>query len=92
MKNINIFIRDVDPAVKAKLEAIAKQKGLSLNSLVKIILSDYAIMPDIRYLNDKYESLFKDMTAMYNHMLEKTGEAISENTDTIQRLLELINS
>lgn len=91
MKNMNIFIRDIDPAVKTKLENIAKEKGLSLNSLVKIILSDYAIIPDIRFIDDRYEGLFKDMTSMYNHMLEKTEYSISENTLFLQKLSEKMN-
>lgn len=91
MKNTNIFIRDIDPAVKTKLENIAKEKGLSLNSLVKIILSDYAIIPDIRFIDDRYEALFKDMTSMYNHMLEKTEYSISENTLFLQKLSEKMN-
>lgn len=92
MSKIDIYIRDIDSAVKAKLETISRQKGISLNVLVKTILSDYAIMPDIRLMNDKYENLFKDMTALYNYSLEKNEEIISENTALLRTILELIKS
>lgn len=90
MKSTNIFIRNIDPAVKAKLEVISRQKGMSLNSLVKAIISDYVLMPEVIYVNDKYENLFKDMTAMYNHSLEKTEEIISENTELLRTIQEII--
>lgn len=92
MSKIDIYIRDIDSAVKAKLETISRQKGISLNVLVKTILSDYAIMPDIRLMNDKYENLFKDMTTLYNYSLEKNEEIISENTALLRTILELIKS
>ena len=44
----DIYIRNIDPAVKTKLTAMAENKGMSLNALVKTVLEDYVIMPDIR--------------------------------------------
>ena len=88
----DIYIRDIDPAVKAKLTAMAENKGMSLNALVKTVLEDYVIMPDIRHTNDKYENLFKDMTALYNHSIEKNEEVIAENTALLRTFLDMIQS
>lgn len=88
----DIYIRDIDPAVKTKLTAMAENKGMSLNALVKTVLEDYVIMPDIRHTNDKYENLFKDMTALYNHSIEKNEEVIAENTALLRTILDMIQS
>lgn len=90
--NSDIYIRDIDPAVKTKLTAMAENKGMSLNALVKTVLEDYVIMPDIRHTNDKYENLFKDMTALYNHSIEKNEEVIAENTALLRTILDMIQS
>lgn len=92
MKGTDILIRDLDPAVKSKLAAIAEQKSISLNALIKMVLADYVMMPDIRYINDKYENLFKDMTALYNHSLEKNEEVLAENTALLRTILDMIRS
>lgn len=88
----DIYIRNIDPAVKTKLTAMAENKGMSLNALVKTVLEDYVIMPDIRHTNDKYENLFKDMTALYNHSIEKNEEVIAENTALLRTILDMIQS
>lgn len=88
----DIYIRDIDPAIKTKLAAMAENKGMSLNALVKTVLEDYVIMPDIRHTNDKYENLFKDMTALYNHSIEKNEEVIAENTALLRTILDMIQS
>lgn len=92
MNNRDIYIRDIDPAVKSKLSAIAQEKNISLNAFCKIILTDYALLPDVRSLNDKYENLFKDMTALYNHSLERNEEALAENTALLRTILDMIRS
>lgn len=88
----DIYIRDIDPAIKTKLVAMAENKGMSLNALVKTVLEDYVIMPDIRHINDKYENLFKDMTALYSHSIEKNEEVIAENTALLRTILDMIQS
>lgn len=85
-----LYIRGLDPEVKAKLEKMAKKKGLSLNKYVTNILSDYVVNPTVKAQEEKFSNLVKDMTGLYQSLLTSTKEVISENTLVLQEVKEKI--
>ena len=86
----NLYIRGLDPEVKAKLEKMARKKGLSLNKYVTNFLSDYVVNPTVKAQEEKFSNLVKDMTGLYQSLLTSTKEVISENTLVLQEVKERI--
>lgn len=86
----NLYIRGLDPEVKAKLEKMARKKGVSLNKYVTNILSDYVVNPTVKAQEEKFSNLVKDMTGLYQSLLTSTKEVISENTLVLQEVKERI--
>lgn len=74
----DIYVRDIDPGVKKKLEIKAKEKGISLNILIKSILEEYTLNPEVRYAEEKYIALIKDITAAFISECRKNQERMEE--------------
>ena len=83
----NIYIRNIDAAVKAKLAAEAAAKDASLNRLVKQILTGHTAGIEVQNIDERYGNLFKDMTAIYTAQVEQCGEVISKNNYLLEKLL-----
>lgn len=74
----DIYVRGVAPEIKKKLEINAKNKGISLNILVKNILEEYVLNPTLRNTEEKYAALTKDITAAFISECRKNQERMEE--------------
>jgi len=77
-RTTDIYIRAIDPGVKKKLEIKAKEKGISLNILIKSILEEYILNPEVRNTEEKYIALTKDITAAFISECRKNQERMEE--------------
>ena len=62
-----IYIRNVDPGVLAKIDELAKQKGISRNKIVNIILENYVFTDKIKATENKYSELVESTTNAINN-------------------------
>lgn len=75
-----IYIRSVDLGVLAKIDDLAKQKKISRNRLVNIILETYVITDKVREIENNYSSL-----------VEATAAAINNNTVALNSIQYQLN-
>lgn len=80
----DLYVRGLDAEFKAKLKAIAKKRGVSLNFLIKEILTKYVLSPDVKNIEDKYVNFVKDITAAVLAEQEKNRESIENLTYLIK--------
>lgn len=74
-----IYIRNVNAAVLAKIDELSKQKGISRNKMVNIILETYTTSDRVKELEERYTNLVSIMT-----------DAIENNTFALENLREQI--
>lgn len=55
----DIYLRNLNGDILAKLDAQAKKRGVSRNKFIVGILTNYALAPQIRELDAKYKELMK---------------------------------
>ena len=87
----DFYIRGMDEDIKSRLTQQAKTKGLSLNRYVCSILSDYALHPELKYTEDRYAALAKNITAMYEQLQDKTTDALAEVITVLDLVLERLD-
>lgn len=87
----DIYIRDINPEVKVKLQKIAADKKMSLNALLKNVLTDYSLSPETRAVGDKYKDLFNSMTTLFVEQQKQLAETITENTYVLQKIEERLD-
>lgn len=75
-----IYIRSVDLGVLAKIDDLAKQKKISRNRLVNIILETYVITDKVREIENNYSAL-----------VEATADAINNNTIALNSIQKQLN-
>lgn len=83
-----ITIRKIDDDVAAKLKDIAARKNMSLESLARTLLTDFALHPEIKFLDEKYQAFFKDVLALYQSAFDDMQLQIEKNTSVLERILE----
>lgn len=83
-----ITIRKIDDDVAAKLKDIAARKKMSLESLVRTLLTDFALHPEIKFLDEKYQAFFKDVLALYQSAFDDMQLQIEKNNAVLERILE----
>lgn len=76
-----IYIRNVDAGVLAKIDELAKQKQISRNKLVNIILENFVITDQVKEIENTYSGLVKTVTA-----------AIQNNTVALNTLQYQLNT
>lgn len=77
-----IYIRNVDAAVLAKIDELSKQKGISRNKMVNIILETYTTSDRVKELEDQYANLITTIADAINNntiALDSLKEQIKEN-------------
>lgn len=79
---MDIKIRDVDAAAIAKIDELAKKKGLSRNEFLKRCISTFAISQEVIDLDQKYHDLI-DVLA---DRLEQANDVIAENTEILKKI------
>ena len=55
----DIYLRNLSGDILAKLDTQAKKRGISRNKYMVGILTNYAIAPQVRELDDRYRELVK---------------------------------
>ena len=53
----DIYLRNLSGDILAKLDTQAKKRGISRNKYIVGILTNYAIAPQVRELDDRYREL-----------------------------------
>ena len=75
-----ILVRDLDPYVLQKLGEEAKKKNMSREAYVRVILTQTAMMPDLKAMDERYENLVKEVVGRLeyqNEVLEKAVDIIN---------------
>ena len=72
----DIYIRNIDARVKAKLKENASLKGLSLNRYVIDLLENQIENVNIRTSAEKYENLVKDIVSIYQEKINELENVI----------------
>ncbi len=57
-------IRNLNPTTNIRLRELAKEKGMSLNAYLKVMLDLTAIQPEILIVEDKYSTLVDLMASL----------------------------
>ncbi len=83
-----ITIRKIDDDIAAKLKDIAARKNMSLESLARTLLTDFALHPEIKFLDEKYQAFFKDVLALYQSAFDDMQLQIEKNTSVLERILD----
>lgn len=82
-----LYIRGIDDSVLAKLDDLAKSKGMSRNAYVKKYVQSLAVLSDLKELDSKYAVLVKNMSSV----LEQTVDYLKRNEDLLLILNKKIN-
>lgn len=83
-----ITIRKIDDDIAAKLKEIAAKKNISLESLARTLLTDFALHPEIKFIDEKYQSFFKDVLALYQSAFDDMQFQIEKNNLLLERILD----
>lgn len=78
-----VKIRNLPPYVLEKLTEEARKKKISREEYIRIILTQTAMMPEVRSLDEKYQNLIHELSRRLkyqNEVLEKAIEIIEENS------------
>lgn len=78
-----VKIRNLPPYVLEKLTEEARKKKISREEYIRIILTQNAMMPEVRSLDEKYQNLIHELSGRLkyqNEVLEKAIEIIEENS------------
>ena len=54
-----LHIRDLDEKIVAKYKEQAKKRGMSLNKYLVGVLTNYALAPEVKELDVRYQELMK---------------------------------
>lgn len=78
-----VKIRNLPPYVLEKLTEEARKKKISREEYIRIILTQTAMMPEVRLLDEKYQNLIHELARRLkyqNEVLEKAIEIIEANS------------
>lgn len=78
-----VKIRNLQPYVLEKLTEEARKKKISREEYIRIILTQTAMMPEVRLLDEKYQNLIHELAGRLkyqNEVLEKAIEIIEANS------------
>ena len=78
-----VKIRNLPPYVLEKLTEEARKKKISREEYIRIILTQTAMMPEVRLLDEKYQNLIHELAGRLkyqNEGLEKAIEIIEANS------------
>ena len=78
-----VKIRNLPQYVLEKLTEEARKKKISREEYIRIILTQTAMMPEVRLLDEKYQNLIHELAGRLkyqNEVLEKAIEIIEANS------------
>lgn len=76
---MELKIRNVDAGAVARIDEVAKKKGMSRNQYLKVYIENLAVLGELKAMENKYELL-----------LNKISKIIENNTDELERIREFI--
>ncbi len=82
-----ITIRKIDDDIAAKLKEIAARKNMSLENLARTLLTDFALHPDIKFIDEKYQAFFKDVLALYQTSFDDMQLQLEKNNMLLERII-----
>lgn len=83
----NIYVRNIDAAIKEKLKESASVKGMSLNKYVVNLLESHGENITVRTSAEKYENLVKDVISIYQEKINELTLVINRNNYLMEKLL-----
>lgn len=64
---MNISIRNIDDAAVAKIDQLAKKKGLSRESFIRTYLESLSVIDEMRAIDLKYHNLVLEVSEVINN-------------------------
>lgn len=80
----DLFIRDVDDSIIAKLDSLAKSKSMSRTRYVKKYLESLVVLDDLKELDSKYAVLVGNTVLV----MEEVVDFLKRNERMLQELNE----
>jgi metal-responsive CopG/Arc/MetJ family transcriptional regulator len=77
---MNVTIRNIDAAVVAKLNELAKKRGMSREEYLRMYLENLAVLEDMKKLDLKYSELVNEIAVVINN-----------NTKELQNIYNLLD-
>lgn len=84
----DLKVRNLDDDIAAKLKDIAARKNMSLESLARTLLTDFALNPEIKFIDEKYQSFFRDVLALYQLAFDDMQLQLEKNNAVLERILD----
>ena len=84
----DLKIRKLPAYVEVKLKEEAKNHHMGLETYVRSLLEDFALHPDRITVEDRYRTLLKEITGLYQTMMKEATSCIERNTYILERLLK----
>lgn len=86
----NLSVRNIDDGVIVKLKQIARQKNMSLESLARDVLTQYAYAPELKEAEDRFLAFSEEIIRIYQSQTKEVTDRLAENTYVLNKLLEII--
>ena len=84
---MDFMVRDIDDGALAKIDMLARKRGISRNRYVEEALESLAILGELKAVEDKYSNLVNVMA----DVVEKNTEALRLQNEKIDQLMETMN-
>ena len=81
------MVRDIDDGALAKIDMLARKRGISRNRYVVEALESLAILGELKAVEEKYSNLVNVMA----DVVEKNTEALRLQNEKIDQLMETMN-
>lgn len=83
-------VRQIEDATALKLKKMAKEKNMSLEQLVRDILTGYATAPELKEIEEKYIAFTTEIVRMYQDQIDTLSKTLEINTYAINRFIEIM--
>lgn len=84
---MDFMVRDIDDGALAKIDMLARKRGISRNRYVVEALESLAILGELKAVEEKYSNLVNVMA----DIVEKNTEALRLQNEKIDQLMETMN-
>ena len=86
----NLSVRNIDDETIVKLKQVARKKNMSLESMVRDVLTQYAYAPELKEAGDRFMAFSEEIIRIYQSQAKEVTDRLSENTYVLNKLLEII--
>lgn len=84
---MDFMVRDIDDGALAKIDMLARKRGISRNRYVVEALESLAILGELKAVEEKYSNLVNVMA----DVVKKNTEALRLQNEKIDQLMETMN-